>query len=152
MLRKPSSPKGSPIFALTVVLSPSPSEYSPVFIDKLPPELFSFRMKLITPAIASEPYCAEAPSLKTSMLPIAEDGIVCKSAFCVPLPPMATSDARWRRFELTNTRVLSVGRPRSCAGLINVAPSDIGCRAKLNEGTNVLRMSFVSVKDTSSRS
>ncbi len=40
----------------------------------------------ITPAIASEPYCAEAPSRKTSNLSIAKAGIAFKSVPTDPLP------------------------------------------------------------------
>ena len=41
---------------------------------------------LITPAIASDPYCAEAPSLKTSIFSIAKEGIAFKSVPTDPLP------------------------------------------------------------------
>ncbi len=39
-----------------------------------------------TPAIASEPYCAEAPSLNNSILFIADIGMVFKSVPEFPLP------------------------------------------------------------------
>ena len=39
----------------------------------------SFNIKLITPATASEPYFAAAPSRKTSILAIALAGIAFKS-------------------------------------------------------------------------
>ena len=142
---KPSSPNGSPILPTIVVFLPSPSEYSPVSMERLPPSRLSLRMKLITPAMASEPYCADAPSRSTSILPIAEAGIVAISGFWVPLPPIETSAERWRRFEFIKTRVLSVGSPRRLAGRMNVAPSEMGCRDRLNEGTSVLKISLVSV-------
>ena len=41
---------------------------------------------LITPAMASEPYCADAPSRSTSMRSIAAAGIAFKSTPTVPRP------------------------------------------------------------------
>jgi hypothetical protein len=41
---------------------------------------------LITPAIASEPYWADAPSLNTSIFSIANAGIAFKSVPTDPLP------------------------------------------------------------------
>ena len=46
----------------------------------------SFKTIFKTPAIASEPYCAEAPSLSNSILLIAEIGIAFKSVPEFPRP------------------------------------------------------------------
>jgi len=46
----------------------------------------SFKTIFITPAMASEPYCAEAPSLNTSILLIAFAGIAFKSVPELPRP------------------------------------------------------------------
>ena len=43
-------------------------------------------MILTTPAIASEPYCDDAPSRKTSTLSIAEKGILFISVPTSPFP------------------------------------------------------------------
>ena len=63
-----------------VLVAPSPSVYSPILYERLPPSEISSRTKLMTPAIASEPYCAEAPSLITSTLLSAIAGITEISA------------------------------------------------------------------------
>jgi hypothetical protein len=55
----------------TPIISPSPAEVNPVLNVADPPFGESFKIILITPAIASEPYCADAPSLKTCMSLIA---------------------------------------------------------------------------------
>ena len=46
----------------------------------------SFKITFITPAMASEPYCADAPSRKISTLLIASVGMADKSAPVSPLP------------------------------------------------------------------
>ena len=73
-----------------------------------------FKPKLITPAIASEPYCAEAPSLKTSNLSIAKDGIALRSVPTVPLPGVPFTLIRAEEcllFPLTKTKTWSGPRP-----------------------------------------
>ena len=71
------------------------------------------------------------------MLLTAVEGIVATSGPCVPAPPMLTKDARCRRLPLTSTNVWCEGKPRNSMGRMNEAPSEIGCRPTLNEGTNV---------------
>ena len=74
---------------------------------------------LITPAIASEPYCAAAPSRSTSIRLIARPGIRLRSTAALPrptVPLMLSSAETWRRLPLTRTRVWSGLRPRSVAG------------------------------------
>jgi hypothetical protein len=63
------------LFRETPIISPSPAEVNPVLNVADPPLGESFKIILITPAIASEPYCADAPSLKTCMSLIASIGI-----------------------------------------------------------------------------
>ena len=87
--------------------------------------------------MASEPYCAEAPSRSTSTCRKAIAGIVERSGPCVPsvTPPNQTRIAeRWRRLPLTSTSVWSWARLRRLAGRTSVAAPLIGCVATLNEG------------------
>ena len=103
---------------------------------------------LITPAIASEPYCEEAPSRSTSMRLIARPGIRLRSTAALPrptVPLMLSSAETWRRLPLTSTRVWSGLRPRSVAGRSASVPSAIEGCGKLNEGTRLLRILLVSV-------
>jgi hypothetical protein len=61
---------------------------------------------LITPAIASEPYWAAAPSRSTSMWWIADSGIALMSVPAEPRPMVCwtlTSACWWRRLPLTST-------------------------------------------------
>ena len=50
-----------------------------MLVETSPPTKPDLVMKLITPAMASEPYTAEAPSLKISMRSMAEIGMLFKS-------------------------------------------------------------------------
>src|SRR4051794_29245023 len=103
---------------------------------------------LITPAMASEPYCDEAPSRRTSMRWIARPGIKFRSTAALPrptVPLMLSNDETWRRLPLTRTRVWSGLRPRSVAGRNASVPSAIEGCGKLNEGTRSLRILLVSV-------
>ena len=74
-LKNPSSVNGMPTFPATVTEAPSPAKYSPYLSERLPPSLSSLSRKLRIPPIASEPYCADAPSRSTSTCLIALDGI-----------------------------------------------------------------------------
>ena len=94
----------------------------------------------MTPAMASEPYCAEAPSRSTSTCRRAIDGMVEMSGPCVPsvTPPNQTRIAeRWRRLPFTSTSVWSWARLRRLAGRTSDAAPLIGCVATLNDGTRV---------------
>src|SRR5216117_857146 len=65
---------------------------------------------LITPAIASEPYWAAAPSRSTSIRSIAAAGIAFRSTPTVPRPnvPLTCTNAlEWRRLPLTSTSTWS---------------------------------------------
>ena len=92
----------------------------------------------MTPAMASEPYWAEAPSRSTSMRSIIPEGIALKSVETEPRPmePLRlTSALVWRRLPLISTRVWSGERPRRVAGRMWSVPSVRDGRGKLNEGT-----------------
>ena len=83
--------------------------------------LLLFKTILITPAIASEPYCAEAPSFNISIFLIAETGMVFKSVpeFPLPLVPYKFIREAWcLLFPLTSTKVWSGPRPLYVAGTI----------------------------------
>ena len=69
-------------------------------------------MKLITPAIASEPYTAEAPSFSTSTRSIAANGITARFTPCTPF----TSPAKpFTRLPFIRTSVRPPVRPRRFA-------------------------------------
>ena len=55
------------------------------------PPASSFRTTLITPAIASEPYCDAAPSRNTSIRLMAWTGMARRSVPVVPCPTAASS-------------------------------------------------------------
>ena len=77
--------------------------------SRLPPSRASLSWKFMTPAMASEPYCAAAPSRSTSACRIAIDGMTDRSGPCepsaMPLPSQVMTAARWRRFPLTRISV-----------------------------------------------
>ena len=71
--------------------------------------------------MASEPYCAAAPSRKTSTCRSAMAGMAEMSGPCepyaTPLPPCQSMiDERWRRLPFTRTSVWSGAKLRSIAG------------------------------------
>ena len=141
-LAKPVEPSGSPTLAATFIASPSPSPNVPVLYSKAPPDAASLSWKFSTPAMASEPYCAAAPSRSTSTCRSAMAGMAEMSGPCepnaTPLPPCQSMiDERWRRLPLTSTSVWSGARLRSIAGRTTVEASLIGCVLTLNDGTTV---------------
>ena len=69
-------------------------------------------MKLITPAIASDPYTAEAPSFRTSTRSIAVIGMTERFTPCTPLISPAKP---FTRLPLMSTSVRPPERPRSDA-------------------------------------
>ena len=107
---------------------------------------------MTTPAIASDPYWAAALSLSDSTDRNAMEGIAPISGPCAPKPFSCIRAARWRRLPLTSTRVWCASRPRMLTGRMKVAPSEIGCRETLNDGTMVLMTSTISDELTLSRS
>ena len=141
-LAKPVAPRGSPALAATLKASPSPPPNVPVLSSMAPPEGASLSWKFNTPAMASEPYCAAAPSRSTSTCRSAIDGMAEMSGPCdpkaTPLPPCQSMiDERCRRLPLTRTRVWSGARLRSIAGRTTVEASLMGCVLTLNDGTMV---------------
>jgi hypothetical protein len=92
----------------------------------------------MTPAMASEPYCAAAPSRSTSTRSIASTGMVLRSVPVLPrlrAPNRLTSEVVWRRLPLISTRVWSDPRLRSAAPSTRSAPSAPVWRVEKNEGT-----------------
>ena len=69
-------------------------------------------MKLMTPAIASEPYTAEAPSFSTSTRSIAENGMMARFTPCTPWISPANP---LTRLPLISTSVCPPCRPRRFA-------------------------------------
>ena len=113
-----------------------------------PPRLADLSWMLITPAIASEPYWAAAPSRSTSTRLMASPGIRLRSTAALPRPtvPLMLSKAvTCRRLPLTRTSVWSGLRPRRVAGRSASEPSAIAGAGKLNAGTSWLRIRLVSV-------
>ena len=117
------------------------SKYWPLRNSMLPPERAFFNSKLMTPAMASEPYCAAAPSRNTSTCRRAMEGMDDRSGPCAPsatpLPSQAMTAARWRRLPFTRISVWSGAMLRRLAGRTMVAASLIGCVLTLNDGTTV---------------
>ena len=116
---------------------PSPAEYWPASRARLPPEDDPFSTMLTTPAIASEPYWAEAPSRSTSTRSIAEIGIALMSTADEPRPmlPLTLICAEvCRRLPFTSTSTWSGDSPRSCAGRMPLVPSVRAGRGKFSEG------------------
>ncbi len=112
-----------------------------------PPSRSSRSSTLMTPAMASEPYCAEAPSRRTSTLRTAAVGMVLRSTAEEPRPTVLltlTSAAAWRRLPLSSTRVWSGARPRKAAGRTVSVPSARPGRGKLNEGKATERAWLIS--------
>ena len=122
----------------------------------LPPERASFSVRFMTPAMASEPYWAEAPSRRISTWRSAIAGIVEMSGPWAPSanpPPIHMMiDARWRRFPLTSTSVWSGARPRRLAGRTIRAASPTAWGFTLKEGTTVRSRSLTSVSPCSMKS
>ena len=92
----------------------------------------------MTPAMASEPYWAAAPSRNTSMRSIALVGILLKSTAALPLPTFDSvlmTELTWRRFPLTRTSTWSGLKPLNWADLtISVWP-ELDWRGMLKEAT-----------------
>ena len=153
-LRKPFSPSGRPKLPAMLYISPSPGivpsskrapvrdiMFPPVLISMAPPERSFLRMKFITPAMASEPYWAAAPSRSTSACSSANPGIIARSGPCDPsarpLPYQVMTAVRWRRLPFSRISVWSGARPRRLAGRAKVAASLMGWMFTLNDGTTL---------------
>ena len=68
-LANPVAPSGRPTLPANWVASPSPARYIPVLSSTEPPAEASLSWKFITPAMASEPYWAAAPS-RSEVVPL----------------------------------------------------------------------------------
>src|SRR5450830_487873 len=93
-------------------------------------------MMLITPAIASVPYWAAAPSCSTSTWSMADTGMKFRSVAAPPWngpPSTARLAVVWRRLPLTSTRVSLGDRPRRRADRVRLAASPPKAWA-VNEG------------------
>ena len=113
-----------------------------------PPSSASRRRMLITPAMASEPYRAEAPSRRTSMRSTATVGMAFRSTAAEPRPiePLTLTRAEaWRRMPLIRTRVWSGARPRRVAGRTLSVPSVMAGRGKVREGATAASAAAISV-------
>ncbi|MCY1449367.1 hypothetical protein D9M71_660980 [compost metagenome] len=84
-LPRPSA-KPMPVSPESWYLLPSPAEYWPASRARLPPALEPLSTMLITPAMASEPYCAEAPSRSTSTRSMEAIGMALMSTADEPRP------------------------------------------------------------------
>ena len=138
-LTKPELPSGKPTLPDTVWACPSAaSGWPPARNSRLPPVRSSRSWKFMTPAMASEPYWADAPSRSTSTWRNATAGITAMSGPCAPsatpLPNHAMAAARWRRLPFTSTSVWSGAKLRRFAGREIVAASAMGWMFTLYDG------------------
>ena len=104
---------------------------------------------LTTPAIASEPYWAAAPSRRISIRSIALAGIAFRSTIPCPRPmvPFTLMSALvCRRLPLISTSTWSAPSPRSVIGRTWSVPSPIVVRGKLTDGASAWRICAVSVR------
>ena len=146
-LAKPASDSGSPMLPATAVMfSPESSMWKPRFASTATPCAESFRTKFNTPAMASEPYWAAAPSRSTSMRSRAMAGMADMSGpwapFEAPLEIHWITAPRCRRLLFTSTRVWSGASPRRLTGRKSAARSRDGLSLTWNDGTSA-RIRFV---------
>ena len=146
-LANPAPPSGRPTLPANWYASPSPAPCMPVLTSNDPPDAASLSWKFITPAIASEPYCAAAPSRSTSTWRSAMAGITDMSGpwepYATPLPPChSRTEDRCRRLPLMSTSVWSGARLRSMAGRTTVEAPWIGWVLVLNDGMTVRSCCF----------
>lgn len=98
---------------------------------------------LITPEIASEPYCAAAPSRSTSIWSMDATGIKSKSLGAAPLlmPLMFNVALVCRRLPLTSTNTWDAVSPRKVAERTTPLASQPARSGRLNDGMNLLNAS-----------
>ncbi len=138
-LTKPLSPKASPMFPPPPWVKPSPSPVCPTSAAADPPWSADLRMTLITPAMASEPYCAEAPSRSTSTRSMALIGMVSRSTPVEPFssPPLILRLAvSWRRLPFTSTSTWLGLSPRSDCVWVNAEALN-GWAWRVSEGSSL---------------
>src|ERR1700680_1992617 len=100
--------------------------------------------------MASEPYCADAPSRRISSDLTAIDGIELRSGPCEPnassvSPPWytCTSAERFMRLPLSITSISSEGRPRNDGERTKLEASEIAFCPTINDGTRLDRVSSI---------
>ena len=76
--------------------------------------------------MASEPYCAAAPSRSTSTPAMAMPGRLPMSTPCGPKDPKRITAPRCRRLPFTSTSAWCESSPRKFVGRMNEAPSAMG--------------------------
>ena len=107
-----------------------------------------FNWMLTTPAMASEPYCEEAPSRSTSIRWMALAGIAFRSIGldppCTPDPKRFTRAVLCRRFPLTSTSDWSGLSPRIVNDRNASIPSESVFCGKLTDGAICFKMRPVS--------
>src|SRR6202790_1638949 len=98
--------------------------------------------------MASEPYCADAPSRRISSDLTAMEGIELRSGPCDPnansvSPPWytCTSAERFILLPLSITSISSAGRPRNDGERTKLDESEIEFWPTINDGTNLERVS-----------
>ena len=109
------------------MLNPSPSVVTPPSRFTVLYSYPSFKTIFITPAMASDPYCADAPSRKTSTFFRAAAGILFRSTPTSPFPGVSFiyTKALWFfLFPLIKTKVLLGPKPLKSAGSKCAVASD----------------------------
>src|SRR5687767_4681781 len=98
--------------------------------------------------MASEPYCATAPSRRISSDEMAIEGIEARSGACEPKdkavsPPWktCTRDDRLKRLPLSMTSIWSPGRPRNDGARMKLEASAMEFCPTLKDGTTLERAS-----------
>src|ERR1041384_5803820 len=125
-----------------------PVMYRPASLRMYGAKAPSLMTTFTTPAMASEPYCAAAPSRRTSMRSMALAGSAFMSTPLEPAPMPAaklwTSAVRWRRQPFTSTSAWSGLRPRRVNGRTMSLASATLWRGELTEGGGWAGTSLVS--------
>src|SRR3981189_2358391 len=100
--------------------------------------------------MASEPYCADAPSRNISSDLTAMDGIELRSGPCEPnansvSPPCKTCTRaeRFMRLPLSITSISSAGRPRKDGERTRLDASEIEFCPTIKDGTRLERVSSI---------
>ncbi len=104
----------------------------------------ALRITLITPAMASEPYCAAAPSRSTSTWSMALMGIRSRSAGAAPvlMPLMFKVAAVWRRLPLTSTSTSAALKPRRLGARAMPLASQPVFSGRVSDGITALKASI----------
>src|SRR5437867_2806267 len=127
-----------PLFNEIPDRAPSPASVMPELNVAYPPCVSSFNTTLTTPAIASDPYWADAPSLNISTRLIASIGIAEMSTADSPRLGevcVYTNALKFFRLQLMRINVLLTPIFLISQGSSNAVASFTGVWAVLNEGT-----------------